>query len=176
MGELKGRSSTRERLLEAAASIVQREGVLALTLEAVAARARVSKGGLLYHFPTKEALVRALLEYHLDQFEQALARGSEPFVVAYGRQDTTPSSLALFRGMLAAFALDPELLALVRERYRHWLAQLPAQIDALVAMLAADGLFLWAVLGIDVPDHQLALVRQRLVQLAASAVAAGKGT
>ncbi|MFF4615626.1 TetR/AcrR family transcriptional regulator [Nonomuraea jabiensis] len=38
------------------------EGAEALTLEAVARRAGVSKGGLFYHFPTKQALVAAMVD------------------------------------------------------------------------------------------------------------------
>jgi AcrR family transcriptional regulator len=35
-----------------------------VTLDAVAERAGVSKGGLLYHFPTKSDLVRGLLSHY----------------------------------------------------------------------------------------------------------------
>lgn len=41
----------KKRLLAAASEIVEEEGVVKLTLEAVAQRAGMSKGGLLYHFP-----------------------------------------------------------------------------------------------------------------------------
>ena len=44
------RGDTRKRLLDAAAAVVRRDGAGALTLDAVAAEAGVSKGGLLYHF------------------------------------------------------------------------------------------------------------------------------
>ena len=39
-------------------SEIKEEGVVKLTLEAVAQRAGVSKGGLLYHYPSKEALIK----------------------------------------------------------------------------------------------------------------------
>ena len=44
------RPSARARLLDAAVAVVRRDGAQALTLDAVAAEAGVSKGGLLYHF------------------------------------------------------------------------------------------------------------------------------
>ena len=43
-------TDTRRRLLDAATAVVRRDGARALTLDAVAAEAGVSKGGLLYHF------------------------------------------------------------------------------------------------------------------------------
>jgi len=52
----------REALLSAYRDLVALEGERAATLEAVAARAGVSKGGLLYHFGSKEALLKGLLE------------------------------------------------------------------------------------------------------------------
>jgi AcrR family transcriptional regulator len=63
------RPSARAALLVEAGSIVLSEGPTALTYDHLAARAGVSKGGLLYHFPTKVDLVAALLDDVLDRFE-----------------------------------------------------------------------------------------------------------
>ena len=54
-------SDARTRILDAAETIVRARGVPGLTLEAAAREAGVSKGGLLYHFASKEALLAALL-------------------------------------------------------------------------------------------------------------------
>jgi AcrR family transcriptional regulator len=48
----------REEILDATEAVIGREGVAGLTLDAVAAECDVSKGGLLHHFPSKDALVR----------------------------------------------------------------------------------------------------------------------
>ena len=48
------RTSKRIQLLEAAAAIVNEQGSEYLTLDAVAHKAGVSKGGLLYHFKNKQ--------------------------------------------------------------------------------------------------------------------------
>lgn len=53
-------ASSKERILDSFENILIRDGERAATMEAVAAAAEVSKGGLLYHFPSKEALVDAL--------------------------------------------------------------------------------------------------------------------
>lgn len=54
--------STRDRLLDAFESLLVGAGSRAATLDAVAAAADVSKGGLLYHFHSKDELVEGMLE------------------------------------------------------------------------------------------------------------------
>ena len=65
------RPSKREKLLDAALALVAEHGYSALTLDAVGAAVGVSKGGVLYHFPTKDALVVALIEQLGDGFDAA---------------------------------------------------------------------------------------------------------
>ena len=55
-------SSARDRILDSFEDILIKEGERAATMDAVAADAGVSKGGLLYHFRSKEAMVEALCE------------------------------------------------------------------------------------------------------------------
>lgn len=52
----------REKVLDAFESILLEEGERAATLEAVARRAGVSKGGLLYHFGSRDALDAGLVD------------------------------------------------------------------------------------------------------------------
>ena len=59
------RESTRDRLLDAAEALLVEAGPRGLTLDAVAAAARVSKGGLLYHFRSKDALVEGLVMHKI---------------------------------------------------------------------------------------------------------------
>lgn len=54
-------TNTIDSMLDAAAAVILDEGIAFLTLEKVAQRAGVSKGGLLYHFPSKDALVDAIV-------------------------------------------------------------------------------------------------------------------
>ena len=66
------RTNSRERILAAAADVAREAGPGNLSLEAVASRAGVSKGGLLYNFPTKAKLLQALVETYLADFSRAL--------------------------------------------------------------------------------------------------------
>ena len=59
-------SSARERLLAAAAELVREVGPGHLTLEAVAERAALSKGGS-YHFPSKDALLQGMVERMIEE-------------------------------------------------------------------------------------------------------------
>lgn len=52
----------RDKALMAYCELMRSDGERATTIDAVAARAEISKGGVLYHFPSKEALGEAALE------------------------------------------------------------------------------------------------------------------
>src|SRR5687767_9360847 len=58
----RGNLTTRDKILEAAAELVGDVGARRLTLDAVAERAGLSKGGLLYNFPSKDALLQGMVE------------------------------------------------------------------------------------------------------------------
>ncbi|WP_193096313.1 TetR/AcrR family transcriptional regulator [Brevibacterium sp. FME17] len=55
-------SDTKERLLDAFDSLLDERGTSGATLDAVAAKAGVSKGGLLYHYRSKAELIKGSLE------------------------------------------------------------------------------------------------------------------
>ena len=77
MAESKVKSNTRDRILDAAEELVSTRGVSDLTLDAVAAGANLSKGGLLYHFASKEQLIIGLVQRITDElaadFERSLS-------------------------------------------------------------------------------------------------------
>lgn len=68
----KPRANSREKILAAAADVARESGPGNLSLDAVAQRAGVSKGGLLYNFPTKAKLMQALVEHYLSEFQESL--------------------------------------------------------------------------------------------------------
>ena len=55
-------NNSREHILDTYVDLLIRSGERAATLNAVATPAKVSKGGLLYHFSSKKALLEALAE------------------------------------------------------------------------------------------------------------------
>jgi AcrR family transcriptional regulator len=169
-------STTRRRLLAAAAAVVRRDGPRALTLDAVAAEAGVSKGGLLYHFSTKEALVDALIEDWLDRFESEVEESAadEGWAHAYARiSEAGPRSTeerATDVALVVAVASGPQGLEAVRRRYAAWQRRLVADasdpVDATIVRLAADGLWIADLLGLAPPTGRLRrAVRARLEEL-----------
>lgn len=59
---LKNRNATRDRIIEAAARLFYQEGIRAVSVDAVADRAKVTKKTLYYHFNSKDELIAAYLQ------------------------------------------------------------------------------------------------------------------
>ena len=127
----------RDRILDAAEQLVSAQGASNLTLDAVAQSAGVSKGGLLYHYPSKDALLVAMLERYCDQIDRPLRSWRGPVL----RRTTAPGHLkSMVIGMLrssavraevgtallAAAANNPSLLDPIRQRYAETVARLAA--------------------------------------------------
>jgi AcrR family transcriptional regulator len=65
---------TKDAILSAAEQVVIERGFQALTLDEVAARASVSKGGLLHHFPSKSELICGLGQQVITLYNQEIER------------------------------------------------------------------------------------------------------
>jgi AcrR family transcriptional regulator len=68
---------TRKALLAAAEHVVTEHGP-AFSLDAVAQEAGVSKGGLLHHFRSRDALLVALVEAWIERFDEAVQQQLDP--------------------------------------------------------------------------------------------------
>lgn len=150
------RGDTRARLLDAASAVIRRDGPQALTLDAVAAQAGVSKGGLLYHFKSKRELLDGLVTRWLDEFQADIDAAPGNFVARYVR--ASDGAKAEEAGLLAALVADPQVLTTVRERYAGWqdaVASGDDPVGATIARLAADGLWLADLLGMAPPQGEL---------------------
>nr|WP_277349799.1 TetR/AcrR family transcriptional regulator [Planosporangium thailandense] len=142
--------------MDAATDVLLRDGAQALTLDAVARQAQVSKGGLLYHFPSKQALVAGMVDRLVGHFDAALtAAGETPgaatrvYLQASVEPRNTATGAAADRATAALFAasiVDPDALRPLREVYQAWQRRLENDgIDPAVATavrLAVDGWWL----------------------------------
>ncbi|MCU0511402.1 MAG: TetR/AcrR family transcriptional regulator [Anaerolineae bacterium] len=144
---------TRARLIAAALAALRAGGLHGLTLDSVAKTARVSKGGLLHHFPSKEALAEAVLRHLLGQFEQQ--------VQAHYDQDTTPRGRWLRAYLRASFAPEAVLTLELATTLLLALAEFPG-IRAQVQQDAAR----WTA---RLADDGVPPLRARLLRLAADA-------
>ena len=170
--------SSREKILDAAVHVAVRDGILAMTLDAVAAAAGVSKGGLLYHFRSKDELIAAMLVHckaeMQGRLEKRFAEDPNPrgrFIRAIvqtvfprRRPDDAGAStrsevLRFFMSILTAAVNNPRLLDPVRENAQQLRAKLLAEgpngLRQITLRAAIDGLALWEHLGIISPDDPL---------------------
>jgi AcrR family transcriptional regulator len=121
-------AQTRERLLNAAIEAMRTQGINALTLDAVAKGADVSKGGLLHHFKSKDALIEAILRYLFEHFDTRVRELYEQesdrpgrWLRAYVRATFEDDPLPLELIMLLASAIDNRaMLSLIREDFQAW--------------------------------------------------------
>src|SRR5690242_13963165 len=60
-------------ILDAAGAVLRRGGARALTIDAVAAQAGLSKGGVLHHYASKDALILALVARKLAELRSGIA-------------------------------------------------------------------------------------------------------
>lgn len=172
----------RDALLDAAEAVILKDGISALTLDAVARHARVSKGGLMHHFKTKDALITAMVERSVsswradvrDSFEKTppgpgrLARAMLRLCLedaSHWNEQCRRSSLVL----VAALASNPVLVQPLRDCHREFTDDAsdglaPGHAEAVV--LAIDGLWFKWMLGLtDVSPKRLAQMRSALETL-----------
>lgn len=176
--------SLRRPLLDAAYRVLGKRGVSGLTLDAVAAEAGASKGGVLYHFRSKDVLFESMLKDVVEECEHDIERflADEPegqpgrFLRAYIRSSTRdlPAEEAeMGSAILAVIASDPSWARVYWPAVERWRARAFADgLDASLAlalMAAADGLSIYDALGIAEPraelrraaaDHLIALTRR----------------
>jgi AcrR family transcriptional regulator len=149
-----GRKSSREKILDAAAELVKEIGAGRLTLEAVAERAGLSKGGLLYNFKSKEVLLKAMIQRMIDEVEAekeqlrakaAPGRNLEARLCVAACLNIRNGKMGeIANGMLAASSENPSLLEPVRHVLERVLKELKQSSEdpeaALLAWLAVEGL------------------------------------
>ncbi|WP_113700098.1 TetR/AcrR family transcriptional regulator [Nonomuraea lactucae] len=146
----------RDELLDAAEALLCDQGSAALTLAAVADRAGVSKGGLLYHFSSKEALIKGMVERLIDDFDQLMA---EQPGETYTERHLRATLASVRSGRLRRWAVvtgasgNLFLLAPLREAMTRWhregLSEEPDPLASQIVRLACEGL--WDVASHD-PD------------------------
>lgn len=152
---------SRNAALQAALAIIARDGPGRLTLDAIARESGLSKGGLMHQFPTKQAVLKALLDHQIAYFEQFASQymaehadeRSQPELaaqIATSRETiNNPSSIAF--AVLGALGQDPGLLSATRSLDKDKVEAIKAEAAdpdlALLRWSAARGLALTSMFG-----------------------------
>lgn len=172
----------RDRILEAAERVVAEVGAARLTLEVVAQAASVSKGGLLYHFPSKESLLSALAQRYVDNMERCVEEAKTKLAEDVSSRDLKacvvgmlgrdPRSKALGAALLATAANDLTLLEVIRDCIAKCTKELEENSSlhfarAAVVALAIDGLMMRESLRISAfTDTQREQIVAELIRIA----------
>ncbi len=171
----------RRALLEAAVALAEEQGLGGITVQAVADRAGVTKGGLFHHFTNKQVLIDAVFDFMLEQMEESLDRliaedegGHGCFTRAYVVSTFECCSQALSgQALTISMVTDPAL----RRRWGQWInerlirhADTDSDPRLRVVRLAADGYWFARVLhdgdhGPETPEalqaRLIAMTRER---------------
>jgi AcrR family transcriptional regulator len=181
-GTMSPKGNSREAILDAAEEVVIEVGAGCLTMDAVAEKAGISKGGVMYNFPTKEALLTDMMHRMTQRLKDARermrtalppgpARDLKAHIMAALESRSDPKGERMRSALLAAVALDPKLVLPFRDVYERFLAELAASgmrfERALVIALAADGLRLLELLKVsDFPPAQREAILAEMLRLA----------
>ncbi|MCC5855827.1 MAG: TetR/AcrR family transcriptional regulator [Idiomarina sp.] len=119
-----GRPSKRDFILECAERLVQKRGAAHLTFDALTEATGISKGGLLYHFESKDVLIQAMLTRYIAQREarrneilgERTGPDAEIDALIQAELAHSGSSLAIDSAILAAIATNPSLLEPMRDK------------------------------------------------------------
>jgi TetR/AcrR family transcriptional repressor of nem operon len=113
------RPGKRERLVAAAAQLLYQQGVERTTLAEIAKIADVPAGNVYYYFKTKDEVIGAVIEAHVQQIKKTLA--------SIDSQHRSPKSR--LKALVREFAAQSETIAL----YGCPLGSLCAELDKRVA-------------------------------------------
>jgi AcrR family transcriptional regulator len=126
----------RNTLILTAFSLIAEKGFEGLRVREVASRTGINIATLHYYFPTKEELVRAVVQYLIDQFsneppypepkggDDPLALLRREFSDMQYRVQQLPQLLAVAAELELRSMRDPVIAAMLQEMYREWQAHI----------------------------------------------------
>ena len=131
----------RERILDAAFTVFSRRGYRQAGVDEVGRQAETSKGGVYFHFPTKESLFLELLKTTADRLvgkvERSMAGVADPIDRADVALRTVLSVFAGHRTMARLFLIDAvgageEFQAELQRLHERFSGLIAAQLDSAV--------------------------------------------
>ena len=154
--------ATRAEIIDMAIEAAAEEGATGLKLDAVVARLPFSKGALLHHFPTKQALLEGVVDQLAGEMAAAVlaeatrdpnpyGRNARAYLRATVNEPVTERDVCIGRAILATCAVEPVLIGRWRAAMQALAADDPVdpagKDDALMLRLIADGLWMSDLFG-----------------------------
>jgi len=187
----KAPEQVRAQLLQAASDIATGQGVAALTLDAVAERAGVTKGALQYHFANKQGLLDALFGQATERFATQMAArraadshgdGAAARAYLHAVLDTAQpaASTEVLRVLVASMITEQETRARWSVPMREWTRPDPVPLERaatlMICRLAADGLWISELLdSVEISAELRAEIVRQLDRMSAGEPPAGTG-
>lgn len=175
--EKKRKNNKRQEILEAALQVVEADGANHLTINAVAEKSGFSKGGVLYHFASKNALLSSMIEYLIganqSRMDEAALKGQgflSALIDAESRMSEKERRASL--AMLAAAAENAELVlpakVYMKEVFNAIHQESDGDEEATLLFLANEGLRYLEVLGLTpLKSQELSRIRAHMQKKAA---------
>ena len=175
------KTNSRSRIVNAAIDIAINQGPKVLTLDKVAEKCGMSKGGVMHHFKNKEALLEALLANMMDTFkcyeDDIVAQEDNLLpitrVLKSREQIHNHVNLDYARILLVAATEGDALMAPIQQRFKEFVDELKADdayyFDSLLLWLAADGLSFQELISVGpFSETERKAIRHRLIEMAES--------
>ncbi|MFJ7755122.1 TetR family transcriptional regulator [Peribacillus muralis] len=168
-------SLKRQHILKSATDFILQNDFNSLTLDSVAKQAGISKGGLLYHFPSKEALMIGLAQYIFEKFnmqfnvhankENPIEKGTWCRALIEVTKWDLEHNAELNIGLIAASMLNADVSESISQSYQYVQNKVEQDnidpITATIIRLAIDGLYYSELFNLAPLDENL---REKVLQ------------
>ncbi|AOH54621.1 TetR family transcriptional regulator [Peribacillus muralis] len=168
-------SLKRQHILKSATDFILQNDFNSLTLDSVAKQAGISKGGLLYHFPSKEALMIGLAQYIFEKFnmqfneqankENPIEKGTWCRALIEVTKWDLEHNAELNIGLIAASMLNADVSESISQSYQYVQNKVEQDnidpVTATIIRLAIDGLYYSELFNLAPLDENL---REKVLQ------------
>ena len=135
-----GRKNRKETIFEAALECFNERGYYEASIDTIAARARISKGGIYYHFKSKNELFIALFHYRCEKyFEQVRSyvegiKDPQERLYMFVKKSSSihgenKDFMRFFLEFMSIGARDPEIRQVMTDYYKNSIANFTRSIN-----------------------------------------------
>lgn len=171
------KKDTKKKILLAANDVLQKLGYEHFTLDKIAQRANVSKGGLLYHFPTKQSIIEGMMDSELREhaaiMDDILNRADRNDALKFLKEDvrTTFEEIASEQnyGIIAAVASNSKIIDRFMEHEKKVMQIIklinPNFENLLILKLASEGIWFNHLAGIKfLSEEELKQIKNFIIE------------